>query len=132
MLIIESNGSKWAGEEPEGIDYLLATLAETPLNPEFGEHIALAHRWTSSWNDAGERVYQDTGPLYPEHPDAVCFTGNFWRKSSVFQIYTDDPELVAKLTAAILANQASEAYQAARAQCLPTPPAGQLTLFGAP
>lgn len=62
----------------------------------------------------------------------MCFTGNFWRKSSVFQIYTDDPELVAKLTAAILANQASEAYQAARAQCLPTPPAGQLTLFGAP
>ena len=117
MLKIESNGSKWAGEEPEGVDYLLATLAETPLHPQFeayGDFVSPARRTTCERNDEGENVYTDDGPLFADAPDAVCFFGNFWRKTSAFRIYTDEPETIAALTQAIRANQATPAYQAAK------------------
>ena len=35
MLKIWRNGSKWAGEQPDGIEVLLEVLASEPLRPIF-------------------------------------------------------------------------------------------------
>lgn len=58
--------------------------------------------------------YTDTGPIHDDAPAAVRFWGNFHALSCVFQIDTDEPDIIARLTEAIRANQASPAYQEAR------------------
>lgn len=51
-------------------------------------------------------VYTATVPLYPEAPDALRYWGNFIGYSFGFTLDTDDPELIARLDAAISANLA--------------------------
>lgn len=118
---IDSNGSKWAGESPDTIDQLIARLQSETLDPtfeEFGNFVSPARKATrindesTNWRDK----YVDAGPIYPEHPDALHFWGNFLTYSHVFSIYTDDPDVIERLTAAIRANQATEAYQTAKTQ----------------
>ncbi len=116
---IDSNGSKFMGDAPDTIEQLLARMQAETLDPVFEEYgnfvspARKAHRECSEatgWKD----VYTDAGPIYPEHPDAMHFWGNFRTYSHVFSIYTDDPALIERLTAAIRANQATPAYQAAK------------------
>ena len=47
-------------------------------------------------------------------PGMHRFFGNFWHVSAVFNIDTNDRELIDQLTAAIRANQQTPAYQAAK------------------
>lgn len=115
LTIIESNGSKWAGEAPDPIERLLARLEAETLDPMFEEYGNFVSPARKAHHERSERtgwkdVYTDAGPIYPEHPNAVHFWGNFQTYSHVFSIYTDDPALIERLTAAIRANQATPAY----------------------
>jgi hypothetical protein len=97
--IIHSNGSKWAGEEPDGIDLLLQRLNDYALDrtfEAFGNFID-----ANPVNMAGK-------PLLP--PGWVNFFGNFQEYSHVFRIDTDDVDLIERLTAAIRANQQRPDY----------------------
>ena len=120
MVHIDSNGSHWAGARPDGIEALFERLASFPLNPDFEDYgnfitpARLAHPTQDP--DTLLTVYEDAGPIYPESPDALRFWGNFYELSAVFCIDTDEPELIERLTAAIRANQATPAYQAARSE----------------
>jgi len=99
--LILSNGSKWLGDDPDGIDVLLDRLGKYALDPmfeEFGNFIRL---------DPGART---------------TFWGNFVELSAVFRIESDDPDVVQALTAAIRANQETPAYLAARRGHRPTVP----------
>jgi hypothetical protein len=51
-----------------------------------------------------KRVAVGTKPIYPEHPDAVRYVGNFIGYSFGFWLDTDDKHLIEKLDAAIAAN----------------------------
>jgi hypothetical protein len=59
-----------------------------------------------------------TAPIYPDHPFCVHYNGNFAGYSFGFQVATDDPDLIARLDAAIAENIArpdtQEALQHAR------------------
>ena len=120
MLNIISNGSKWAGESPDGIDKLFERLGSHPLDPRFegyGNFIMspLCH-YTTERDEFGTPRYVDdlSRPIYPESQGAVRFFGNFYCLSAVFSIDTDEPELIERLTNAVRANQATDAYQQAR------------------
>ena len=86
MINIISNGSKWAGEEPDTIDVLLKRLEEYTLDPVFGEFMTLL----------------DNGK--------IMFFGNFFDYSHVFRIETDDSEICEKLTNAIVKNTMTDKY----------------------
>jgi hypothetical protein len=42
--------------------------------------------------------------VFPDHPKAVSYLGNFVGYSFAFNLYTDDQELIAQLDAAIAEN----------------------------
>lgn len=122
MVLINSNGSKWGGEQPDQLAALFERLASTPLDPEFEDYgnfcCGEARKGIASKDEqTGETVYLSGDPIYPEAPTAVRFWGNFYEVSAVFSIDTDEPDLIEKLTTAIRANQASPAYLAAKVQC---------------
>lgn len=118
FLRVISNGSRWMGEEPATVEELLEVMARTPLDPRFEDYGGFIGDTRGAkpagYNAAGKRCYIDTGPIYPEHPQAVRFWGNFFELSHVFEIDTDDPETIEKITRAIRANQSTPAYKAAR------------------
>lgn len=79
---IRTNGCKMLGGTPDSIETLLDVLAHHPLNRTF------------------ERAFiQDLGNA------GWRFHGNFQTISHVFDIRTDDPQTVKRLTDAILANR---------------------------
>lgn len=120
FIFINSNGSRWAGEEPGDIAELLDVLGKEPLdpsfeafgnfisvnpcsgviNPEYGKVVG-AEKWID-----GPRIFDVEG--------VVHFFGNFYHYSHVFGIYTNDPETIDKLTAAIRANQERANYKGAK------------------
>jgi hypothetical protein len=106
MVKIESNGSKWYGEQIE-------RLAAHTLDPSFEDYGNFVFEPRNA-QYLGRGEYADLGPQYPGQ-NVVRFWGNFADVSGVFHIDTDEPELIEKLTAAIRANQQTDAYQAARA-----------------
>lgn len=120
MNVIEWNGSKWAGDEPDSLGVLLDRLETLTLEPQFfaDEPIfTLAHGSShAGYDDEGRSVYEDTGPLYPEAPYAVVFFGNFYDYSAGFCIRTDDAEVIEVLLAAFQKNLASDRYQKALAE----------------
>lgn len=91
MTEITSNGSKWAGQAPDPVSVLIEVLAREPLDRTFEKYGNFA-------------INEGNG--------IVRFFGNFLTVSHVFNIRTDDPELVATLIAAIKANKRMPAYQA--------------------
>lgn len=105
--------------QADHVERLLAALSRWTLDPRLEEcgpfidthprHCTIERR-AETW----ERVYIPTTPLYPEHPGAVLFCGNFLDYSFGFRVATDDPEVIAKLTAAIELNRASDRYAAAK------------------
>lgn len=92
---IISNGSKWAGEEPDSIETLLGVLASETLDPTFEEYGNFAQN---------------------EGKGVVRFFGNFFTVSHAFSITSDDEAVCNALVAAIKANQATAAYQNARTE----------------
>jgi hypothetical protein len=94
MTTITSNGSKWYGEAPDSIDKLLEVLKENTLDPRFIEY--------------GNFIIADVG--------SVRFFGNFRDLSHVFNIRTDDPAIIAKLSRAIHENLRRDDYRAALAE----------------
>lgn len=90
---ITSNGCKWHGESPDPIEKLIEVLGENTLDPRFEQ--------------CGDFVI-------PQEYGRVRFFGNFLGLSHVFNITTDDSEIIDQLTVAIRTNQASEEYQAAK------------------
>ena len=87
---IISNGSHWMGEALDTIEELLVVLATEPLDHTF------------------ERYGNFILPPRDGHP--VRFWGNFARVSHVFSIYTDDQEVIERLTTAIRLNQDRDDY----------------------
>jgi len=121
MLKIQSNGSRWAGGEPDTIETLLELLSREPLRPDFEKfgnfitHPVCRGVKNPAWTWGSDAPEWINGPLiYPENPGAVRFWGNFLNVSHVFSIDTDEPEIIDRLTAAIRANQASAAYKDGR------------------
>ena len=95
---IHSNGSKWFGEEPDPIEKLLERLEEYALDPRFETY--------------GNFVFSDPDPAIPV--GATRFFGNFFELSGVFNIDTDDADLVESLTLAIRQNQRTPGYREAK------------------
>lgn len=90
MINIISNGSKWAGEPPDSVEKLLEVLAKYALDRRFEQF--------------GGFITKD------ETDDSVRFFGNFFNLSHVFQIVTDEPEIIERLSAAIHANMERPDY----------------------
>ena len=85
---IHNNGSKWAGQAPDSVDKLLSVLQEYPL----------------------DRTFEDYGNFIQRDGKTVRFWGNFYNLSHVFQIDTDDPDLISRLSGAVRDNQKREDY----------------------
>lgn len=114
MLTIISNGSKWAGEQPDSIDQLMEVLSEQPLDKTF-ELYGNFYDETPEW-----KTNPQTGVrAYSEHPNVVNFFGNFYAFSHVFNIVTDDQEVIEKLLPAIRANQRRSDYLSQPAPATP-------------
>lgn len=104
MTRIDVIGSKWAGEESDTVENLLALMATEPLDPRFeayGNFIYLVHEY-----DGSNEPHPDNGYMHA--------WGNFYTCSYAFNITTDDLDLIHRFYAAITANQTSAAYRAAR------------------
>jgi hypothetical protein len=100
MIIINSNGPKWAGDLPDTLDHLLEVLAREPLDPTFEQYGNFAINLSLEQRD--------------QPPGTIRFWGNFWALSHVFSIDTDEQPVIDQLMAAIRANQATEAYRGAK------------------
>lgn len=97
---------------------LFDLLTQETLDPTFekyGNFIEQPRKSIMTGYDGGKSIWEDRGPMYPDRPTALQFFGNFLNYSFVFDITTDDSEMIARLTAAIRANQQSDTYRAARA-----------------
>lgn len=88
---IISNGSKWAGEEPDSIEKLLEVMKTEPLDRTFEQ-------------------YGDFCISMPNTDGALRFWGNFHAVSHVFSIETNDPEVIESLIGAIKANKRLPGY----------------------
>ena len=97
--IIQSNGSKWAGESPDPIETLLGRLADPEyiLNPVF-----------ERYGNFAENVEHE------EQGGFVLFHGNFLTHSAVFSILSNDPGVCGKLFAALKEHKSSQRYLSAR------------------
>lgn len=85
---IRANGSKMLGEASDSVEALLDVLARHPLHRTF-EKIFIQDRGNGRWR----------------------FQGNFLTISHVFDIRTDDPEIVRRLTKAIRANRRTPGFR---------------------
>jgi hypothetical protein len=94
-ITIQSNGSKWAGEQPDSIEELIQVLGQYVLS-RIHEPFIETPKAGECWAEQG----------------TTRFSGNFYELSHVFSIDTDDPELIERLTTAINANIGRPDYQA--------------------
>ena len=103
--IIHSNGSKWAGQEPDGIDKLVEVLGKHAIEKRFFGPFTVEER-------KGEEVVDVTHYFCPikQNGDDTRFFGNFEDLSHVFRIDTNDPEVIDKLTMAIKSNEGWKKY----------------------
>ena len=104
MTEIHSNGSKWCGKEPDTIEQLCEVLKEHTLDPEFeklGNFVNHNPQWIKP--NAQEK-----------YAGCTQIFGNFYTCSHVFNITTDDAELIARLEKLIRENQSTEAYLKAK------------------
>ena len=94
-------GSHFAGTPSDTIDDLLARLASEPLDPSFAPFV-----------QAGPLLAWRTGDLvYPNAADTVRIRGNFASVSCAFLVDTDEPDLIARLRAAINENMRRPDYR---------------------
>ena len=83
LTVIEANGSKWAGEEPDPVEKLFEMLEREVLDPTFEKY--------GNFVDL-DPIGLNGKPLYPS--GTTHFWGNFYTYSHVFDIASDDPKLV--------------------------------------
>lgn len=76
---------------------------ESPLSAPFRGRAWGGCVWTYS-EKFQKRVAVATKPIYPEHPNAVRYCGNFIGYSFGFSLDTDDQDLIEQLDAAIAEN----------------------------
>lgn len=100
---IISNGSKWAGEEPDSIEELLEVLKHHPLDPDFEECGNFFYKLTEKDLCKGSKHL--AGPY-------TAF-GNFWTISHGFNINGTKEEME-PLRKAIRANQKRDDYKTAK------------------
>jgi hypothetical protein len=105
MIHIQSNGSRWAGEEPATINDLVTMLNTHPLDPSFERYgnFIIANPISATTRE----------PLLPK--GGVRFFGNFYAYSHGFSIDTDEAAIIDGLTTAIRANQQTADYRNAKA-----------------
>ena len=120
FVFINSNGSHFAGTEPDDIEGLLSALDRYTLDPTFegyGNFATLnpcqgVHN--PEWNYTNNEPKWIDGPRLFDVDGVVSFFGNFLDYSHGFSIYTNDRETIESLTATIRANQQRETYRAAK------------------
>jgi len=104
MIKIISNGSKFYGQEPDTIEILLDVLKKETLDPY--------------WEKLGNFVDRNPNWLKKEakekYKDCTVIFGNFSSVSHVFNIITDEEELIQKLEQAINNNKQTVEYQELR------------------
>ncbi len=100
VTTIESNGSKWAGEEPATINELIEVLKIEKIESRFFEKIYYAHhnKWIIMC------------PIKKEKNGQYHFFGNFEALSHVFNIRSNDPGIIRQLITAITNNPGWKAY----------------------
>jgi hypothetical protein len=103
--LIESNGSKWAGESPDSLETLIEVLGKYVLDPRF--EVFGKRMRDGDWEMGIPEKYR----AYTHH-----YHGNFLELSHVFRIFTADAEVIAKLDAAIAANLATAEFREAKAE----------------
>lgn len=104
ILSVNPNGG-WK-REPDTIERILRYLDAYALDPVFEDY--------GNFVDASpEWLNPETARKY-----AGCtrFWGNFYAVSGVFDVITNDGEIIERLTAAIRRNQRSAAYASAKAE----------------
>ena len=102
---IISNGSKWAGEEPDPLEQLRERLESCTLDPRFEAYGNFAH----------EEDDADFLARFPQYAGTWHLFGNFYDYSHVFCIRGPLDEL-APIVDAIRANQGTPAYAQAKAE----------------
>lgn len=104
--VINSNGSRWYGQEPATVEELIEVLGQEPLDRTF-------ERFGGFISDIST-VEAWGRPVVPEQfrtePHTIRFFGNFLKLSHVFNIDTNDPDVIDRLTKAIQANQQRPDY----------------------
>lgn len=106
FIFINSNGSRWMGEEPGDITELLEALTSYKLREDYHYISVNPCRGVINpeWRyESAEPHYIDGDRLFNAE-NVYCFSGNFDDYSHVFSIYTNDPETIEKLTSAIRKN----------------------------
>lgn len=99
------------------VDAVIALMESEPLNPAFlwpndpsdtpYENAARIGIRNPEWERSDGRSvpeWIDGDPIYPDHPDARRFSGNFVNLSRAFEIDTDDAAIIGRLRAAIADN----------------------------
>ena len=100
-MIRSEIGSHFAGTPSDTIDDLMVRLAAEPLDASFAPFV-----------QAGPLLAWHTGDLmYPDAPEVIRVRGNFKRISCAFLVDTDEPDLIARLRAAILENMRRPDYR---------------------
>lgn len=97
---IRSNGSKWGYEKPDSIETLIEVMGKYALDPMF-----------EKYGDFGYRLDAENCGQCKEDIGKWHFFGNFSELSHVFDIITDDPDIIDRLRAAISTNKNTEAYR---------------------
>jgi len=101
--IIESNGSKWGGETPDSIDKLIDVLSKHTLEERF-------FTWFETTGKYPEKIQRfpiekiTKASRFERYEGYTLFFGNFETVSHVFRIYSNDPDVIEKLTKAIQNN----------------------------
>jgi len=104
--LILSNGSKWAGSVPDGLETLLEVLSKDVLDPKFEKY----HCWRP-YTYTPEVKGVETADYLRPWVGAKTFFGNFLNLSHVFNIISVDPEVIGKLEQAIQKNVVRAEYQ---------------------
>lgn len=121
FIYIKSNGGHVYGVVEDDVSDLLQVLAQHTLDPRF-ERIKDKGEPTFYTVDPCKGVRSDDGrdwvdgPRLYERLGVVNFFGNFFGVSHVFNIDTNHQPTIDALMAAIAANEATDAYKAARAK----------------
>jgi hypothetical protein len=103
MLKINSNGSKWYGQEPGTLDELREALRNHTLDPFFEK------------NFINRNPYWQDPELNEQNKGCTVIAGNFLTLSHVFHIVTDEEEIIGEFEALINENKLRPEYLAAKA-----------------